>query len=316
MPYLALAVQLRPAEFYQFLLSFGVLGGVSASMLFTPSVSAIGHWFVRRRGLATGIACTAGGVGGVIFPLVILYLAPSMGFAWAIRSVGLVCAVFCALACCLLLKRLPPNKRAGATISLRALSDTKYAVTTLAVFLVEFAVFIPYTYISSCAIYMGMDAQQAYLLNVLVNAGAIPGRALPGFAADRLGAFNVMCITAFVCSVFIFCLWLPAGTANEVAITSFAVLFGFYSGAAISLTPVCVGQMCSAKDYGKRNGTAFSLASVGALIGVPIAGAILQADKGSYRGLIVFAGGFYAAAMVMFMVARIMSTGWKLRVIF
>lgn len=300
-------------EFYQFFLAFGVLGGLSASLLFTPSVSAIGHWFSKKRGFATGVACTAGGIGGVIFPLVILYLSPSIGFGWATRVVGLMCAFFCMLACALCRKRLPHNKQSGAAVDFKALSDPKYAVTTLAVFLIEFAVFIPYTYVSSYALYMGLTPRKAYLLNAFLNAGAVPGRALPGYVADWMGTFNVMCITAAVCSVLMLGMWLPIGHMNETAITIYAVLFGFWSGAAISLTPVCIGQMCNTEDYGKRNGTTFSLASIGCLIGIPIAGAIIGANGGAYFGLIILAGAVYAASMITFMSARIMATGWRLR---
>ncbi|KAF4925712.1 MFS transporter asaE [Colletotrichum viniferum] len=263
-------------EFYQFFLTFGVLGGMSASLLFNPSISAIGHWFSERRALATGIACTAGGVGGVIFPLSILYLAPRVGFAWALRT---------------------------------------FALTTLAVFLIEFAVFIPYTYICSYAIHEGMGLQKSLLLNALLNAGAIPGRALPGYVADRFGPFNVMCVTALVCSIFIFALWMTA-QGGEAATTAFAILFGFWSGAAISLTPVCIGRVCETKDYGKRSGTAFSISSIAALVVVPFAGAILQWCDGAYYGVIVFAGGLYVLALVAFIIARGVAGGWAFTVLY
>ncbi|KAI8295507.1 MFS transporter asaE [Colletotrichum sp. SAR11_240] len=302
-------------EFYQFLLTFGVLGGMSASLLFNPSISAIGHWFSERRALATGIACTAGGVGGVIFPLIILYLAPRVGCAWALRTVGFICLAVSVLACLLLKKRLPPNKKAGAAIDITALRDAKFALTTLAVFLIEFAVFIPYTYICSYAIHEGMGLQKSLLLNALLNAGAIPGRALPGYVADRFGPFNVMCVTALVCSTFIFALWMTA-QGGEAATTAFAILFGFWSGAAISLTPVCIGRVCETKDYGKRSGTAFSISSIAALVGVPFAGAILQWCDGAYYGVIIFAGGLYVLALVAFIIARGVAGGWAFTVLY
>jgi predicted MFS family arabinose efflux permease len=297
-------------------LSFGVLGGLSASMLFNPAISAIGHWFSARRGLATGVACTAGGIGGVLFSIVILYMAPDVGFGWSMRAIALLSLVSCGLACIFLKKRLPPNKRAGAAIDLKALKEPKFAATTAAVFLVEFAVFIPYTYISSYAIHKGMDPKMAYLINVFLNAGAIPGRALPGYVADRFGTFNTMCLAAFVCTAFVLGLWLPMGALSEPMVMAFAVLYGFWSGAAISLTPVCVGQMCNTEDYGKRNGTAFSLTSIGVLVGVPIAGAVLQANDGSYHGLIILGGVVYALAVGMFAVARGIATNWVLWVRF
>jgi MFS family permease len=299
-------------EYYQLLLSFGVLGGSSACLLFTPAVSAVGHWFSKRRALAIGVACTAGGVGGVIFPLLILYLAPIIGFPWTMRIVGFVCLGMCIVACLLLRKRLPHNKHAGASIDLAALKDAKYALTTLAVFLVEFAVFVPYSFISLYAIYAGVAPQKAYLISALLNVGAIPGRALPGYVADRFGVFNTMLATSLTCATLIFALWLSAAR-NEAAITAFAVVFGFWSGTGISLTPVCVGAVCRIEDYGKRNGTTFSIASFAALIGIPAAGAVLEGNGGNYTGLIVFAGGLYLAAFAVFLVTRIVGWGrdWR-----
>ncbi|KAL7811173.1 major facilitator superfamily domain-containing protein [Trichoderma aethiopicum] len=306
-------------EFYQFFLCFGLLGGASASLLFNPAIAIIGHYFDKRRALATGIACTAGGLGGILFPVIILYLTPQVGFPWATRVIAFICLAMGCLATALMKKRLPHNKntsiRPGSAIDLAALRDPKYALTTLAVFLVEFAVFIPYTYISSYAIHAGMPTQRAYLLNALVNVGAIPGRALPGYAADRFGAFNVLALTATTCAALIFALWYTAGT-NEAEIYSFTVLYGFWSGAAISVTPVCISRVCNIEDIGKRTGTAFFIASFGVLIGLPIAGAILKADNGSYSGVIVFAGCFYAATVVTLYIARGVAAGWGLRVIF
>ncbi|KAM5515567.1 oxalate formate antiporter [Fusarium oxysporum f. sp. phaseoli] len=297
-------------EFYQFLLSFGVLGGISASLLFNPSLAAIGHWFCKRRAFATGLACTAGGIGGIVFPLVILYLAPKIGFAWAIRVIALINMGAGVLACCLLRKRLPSNKKAGASIDLKALADVKFASTTAAVFLIEFAVFIPYSYISAYAMHYGFNSQKAYLLNTLLNVGAVPGRALPGYVADRFGTFNTMCITSLVCAALILTLWLKAA-GEEARTTSFTLLYGFWSGAAISLTPVCISQVSMIEDIGKRTGTAFFIASFGALTGIPIAGAILEAGDDSYVGLIVFAGILYISAFATFVLARGIAGGWR-----
>jgi MFS family permease len=134
-------------EYYQIMLSFGVLGGLSTCCLFTSAVSAIGHWFNRRRGLAMGVACTAGGTGGLAFSLIILFLAPRIGFGWAIRIIGFISAGLCLIACFLLKGRLPPNKAKGAKIDIKALRDPPYAAVTVAVTLVEFSVFIPYTFL-------------------------------------------------------------------------------------------------------------------------------------------------------------------------
>ncbi|KAJ5089634.1 oxalate/formate antiporter [Penicillium argentinense] len=125
-------------QYYQISLSFSVLGGLSACTLFTPAVSTVGHCFDVRRGYATGVACTAGGIGGVVFPLIILFAAPKIGFHGQFGSSH----------------SYPPSS--GVSVDFRALRDINYAMTTIAVFLVEFAVFIPITYIASYSIYVGI----------------------------------------------------------------------------------------------------------------------------------------------------------------
>ncbi|PYH44618.1 putative oxalate/formate antiporter [Aspergillus saccharolyticus JOP 1030-1] len=302
-------------EYYQIMLSFSVLGGLSSCLLFTPAISAIGHWFNVRRGLATGIACTAGGLGGVFFPLIILYVGPRLGFAWALRIIGIICFVLCVLACLLLKTRLKPDSTRRIAIDLHALREPNYALTTLAVWLVEFAVFVPYSYLSSYGLSANLGESMAYKLCVFLNVGAIPGRAFPGLLADRIGRFNVMALTAIVCAVLTLSLWYKAGT-NEAAIIVYSVLFGFWSGAAISLTPVCIAQVCRTEDIGKRNGTTFTLVSFGTLTAIPIAGAIQESNGGGFWGLIIFGGVLYLAACAAFVVARGVAGGWALKIKF
>ncbi|OJZ89764.1 hypothetical protein ASPFODRAFT_58433 [Aspergillus luchuensis CBS 106.47] len=292
-------------EYYQIFLSFSVLGGISASALFTPAVAAIGHWFNVRRAFVTGLACTAGGLGGVIFPAIIYFNAPKIGFGWSIRIIALLSLVLCAIACLLIRTRLPLGKETGgsALADFKALKDPKYAVTTAAIFLADFAVFVPNTYLSSYAVHVGLSNTVSYLLLVFLNIGLIPGRLLPGLAADRLGRFNMMVVTSLVCSILTLALWYKSGSSLG-AIVCYAVLFGFWSGAAMSLSPVCISQICATEDYGARTGTTYTIASLGVLTGIPIAGAIIQRDHGQYGGLIIFAGVLYLAAAAVFAVAR------------
>ncbi|KAE8162274.1 major facilitator superfamily domain-containing protein [Aspergillus tamarii] len=284
-------------EYYQFMLGFSVLGGISSSMVFTPSVACIAHWFHRRRALATGIAATAGGFGGIIFPIMIWNLSEIVGFPWAIRITGFICSFFCILCILFLKTRLPPKKAGGGKIDIRALREIPFALLTVAIFLIDFALLIPLTYLTSYAESHNMQESLAYQLVSILNAASILGRVVPGYFADRYGRFNVMIITTLVCTVFTLALWLPAGS-NTAAIVAYAVLFGFWSGSAISLAPVCVAQISSTEDFGKRYGTTYSLVSVGALFAIPIAGEILKAQSSGgededYSGLVLFCGSFF-----------------------
>ncbi|KAF3026176.1 hypothetical protein E8E15_008313 [Penicillium rubens] len=212
-----------------------------------------------------------------------------------------------------------PFKKAGPSLDFRALRDIKYASATLSVFLVEFAVFIPITYITSYTLHAGFDEQMSYAVLVFLNLGAVFGRFLPGLVADRLGRFNVMIMSSFICSLFTLTLWLSADLVEPHSlgmVISYAVLFGFWSGTAISLAPVCISQVCEIQDYGKRVGTTWTIVSVGTLIAIPIAGAIQQHNNGEYYGLIIFGGVLYISSTIAFIVSRGICKGWALKIKF
>lgn len=79
------------------------------------------------------------------------------------------------------------------------------------------------------------------------------------------------------------------------------------------LLTVEILQVCATEDYGKRNGTTYTISSIGTLLGIPIAGAIQQRDHGGYEGLIIFGGVLYLAAALAFFLAKGVSHGWSLR---
>ncbi|KAJ6138210.1 monocarboxylate permease [Penicillium samsonianum] len=304
-------------EYYQFMLGFSVLGGISSSMVFTPSVACIAHWFLKRRALATGIAATAGGIGGIIFPVLISNLTDSLGFPWAIRIIGFISAAFCFLSVALLRTRLPLNSGQKGTVDVRALKELPFSLLTVAIVLIDFALLIPLTYLPSYAQSHGLGDSLAYNLSSILNAASIVGRIVPGYCADRFGRFNVMIITTFICSVFTFALWLPS-QSNQAAILAFAVLFGFWSGTAISLSPVCVAQISKTEDFGKRYGTTYFFVSIGSLIAIPIAGELLKVQTSTgqddYTGLIILCGLVYSCACVFFILSRGVSVGWGLKI--
>jgi MFS family permease len=117
----------------------------------------------------------------------------------------------------------------------------------------------------------------------------------------------------FVCAmtaILILALWIPA-TSNALNIV-FAALFGFFSGAYISLSPALIAQISPPKEFGYRNGLMFLAAAIPGLVTNPIAGAILARNHGSYTGMKVYGGVFCLAGTALVVVARVMKTGPKL----
>jgi MFS family permease len=298
-------------QYWHFLLVFGFLGGSSTSLLFTPAIAAIGHYFKERRGFATGLAATGGAIGGVIFPLMLESLIPKVGFAWSTRIIGFIYVALCSTACLLIRTRLPPDPNGNAMPDFRIFQDPAFAITVLGVYLLEWALFVPLAYISSYALHQGFSVTFSYQALVILNVGSIFGRWLPGFYADKIGRYNTMILTVVLTVISVLCIWLPAGQSMAGLIV-FCLLFGFASGSGISLTPVCVGQLCRTENYGRYYATCYTCVSIGCLTGIPIAGEILTSNGGEYWGLIVFVGVCYFGGLAAFLTVRFLHTGRKL----
>ncbi|OKP14799.1 Riboflavin transporter MCH5 [Penicillium subrubescens] len=174
----------------------------------------------------------------------------------------------------------------------------------------EWGLFVPITYLTSYALLHGIPSQFAFLLLSLMNIGAIFGRCIPGYCADRIGRFNTFIITVFGCLLCTACLWIPANASKPV-ITLFALLFGFTSGSNVSLAPVCIGQLCKLEAYGRGYATAYAVVSISCLTGIPIAGQILTQSQGQYLGLIAFAVTSYAANLICLIATKLYCCGWR-----
>ncbi|KAH7377121.1 riboflavin transporter MCH5 [Plectosphaerella cucumerina] len=298
-------------EYPQFLLTFGILGGVGTSLLFTPSIAVVGHWFSLRRGLATGIATTGGSMGGIAFPLLMNSLFDRVGWSRTISVIAMICLVLCGFSNLLLRSRLPPASNAKPRPDIRILREPAFALTTLGIFLLELSMFIPLTYISSYMVSEGFDTSFSYHILPILNAGSVLGRLLAGPWADRFGPFNVNILAVLLSIVACLGVWLPFGSTPQ-GIVVFAVIFGFASGSNISVGPVCIGRLCRTEEYGKYYATAYTSVSFACLVGIPAAGHIVAHNQGGYWVLIVFTGVVYVGSLAALWAAKVLRVGWGL----
>ncbi|TVY31348.1 Riboflavin transporter, partial [Lachnellula subtilissima] len=262
-------------ELWQFIMCFSVLGGVGSALLFSPSIAIVGHYFNKRRGTATGIAATGGAFGGIVYPVILQVLIPRIGFSWSTKVIAGISLMLCLFANIFIKSRLPPSPDANARPDIRILARPAFATAVLGVFLLEFALFVPLTYITSYSLAQGNSPTFSSLVLPILNLGSVFGRWLPGFIADKIGRFNTAILAIILTVAAVLGVWLPVGNTKP-GIIIFALLFGFASGSNISLTPVCVSQLCSIENYGRYYSTCFSIVSLGCLTGVPIAGKILD----------------------------------------
>jgi predicted MFS family arabinose efflux permease len=242
-------------------------------------------------------------------------LFDKIGWAWAIRSLGFLCLTLTIISNFLIKSRLPPAKNVSAHPDIRIFQNLAFLYTTIAVFLLEFALFIPLTYLSSYALSKGFDNAFSFQVITILNVGSVFGRVLPGYWADHIGHFNANMISVVVTIVACLGIWLPAGHTTA-GIVIFALIFGFTSGSNISLVPVAIGRLCKTQHYGRYYATCYTVVSMACLINIPIGGKILNAGQGDYTWLIVTTGLIYCASLCAFLAAKVSAVGWRLDVVF
>jgi MFS family permease len=97
-----------------------------------------------------------------------------------------------------------------------------------------------------------------------------------------------MIILTLLGSIFTLAVWLPS--ASNASTIAYGVLYGFTSGCTFSIIPAMVASFSDVTKLGTRSGAMYAVSAFGALIGSPIAGAIVKTQHGSYQGLIVLSG--------------------------
>lgn len=137
-------------RYWQIIMTQGIYIGLGLGVAYMPSIAVIGCYFKRRRSLALAISTTGGGFGSLIFPSVLQYLIPTVGFPWAVRFSALV-AFFMALVANLLLKPRVFPAKPGPLVDLDAFKEVPYLLFTIGVCLYFMALYFSFFYVSGFA---------------------------------------------------------------------------------------------------------------------------------------------------------------------
>ncbi|KAJ5689617.1 hypothetical protein N7462_004009 [Penicillium macrosclerotiorum] len=279
-------------KYYQILLAQGLAFGMGAGGVFTSAMVCVGQWFTRRRGLAIGISSCGASVGGVIFPLFLNRLTESVGFYGAVRYTALFVGVLLTGSCLLIQSRLPRKEWNNQTpwFDVSLFKQKQFAFYTWGAYLVMWGLWGPFDFLSSMAEAKGFSSTLALYLISIINATSVFGRLIPPYLADHIGHFNVLTMCAMLTGVSMLCLWLPFNYhPSHPGIIVFALVYGFVSGAVVSLLMPCVAKSGSLDTLGQRFGTFQMVISGSCLTGLPIMGGILtRQGMTDFSGLQIF----------------------------
>lgn len=204
--------------------------------------------------------------------------------------------------------RLPPPKKARALLEPGAFRELPFTVFSFGLFFAFIGLYFPFFY---ATIYgsriVGLSENTAFYLLPILNAASAFGRIIPGLLADKFGSLNLIVPCAFSAAILIFA-WLAI--SNTGGFVVFCILYGFFSGAIVSLPPTIVARLSpDLQRVGTRMGMCFTFAGFGLLIGNPIAGAILNVPEGKFGGAESFSAAMVMAGAILFSLTWFLKPG-------
>jgi len=256
------------SRFWQFelLCVIEVIGFVLAGPIANQVL--IARWFHRRRGRAMGYAYLGLGLGGVIAPLLVNFLAKSLGWRRGLELLGtLILLVLFPIGIWVTRSSpedfgaeleefgeaaLPPEKSAasiatstGVSQAVRStafwliLAGSTLAIGAIGAVIQHFILFLKDS---------GYSATAASQYSTILLVASLGGRVIVGYLADRFGKAYLMAFFYFLIGVSVFLL---ANLHSSVVLGTFAVVFGFSMGADYMLIPLVTSECFGTASLGK-----------------------------------------------------------------
>lgn len=302
-------------ELWQPYALYAGVASIGMATAFVPTNSTVVRWFVRRRGLAVGIATSGQSAGMLVVAPLAQVLVSAVG--WRITYAVFGITAFVALnAVAPLMRRDPESvgltpdgdprppltisgQPGGMTVAEAAGTGAFWAL--MATFTATWIpVFVAIVHSVPLARDLGASPLVAASLLTALGGGAVPGRILMGAASDRIGRKTALAVM-LVLQAIGFVGYAVAGSLTAVFAAS--LLFGFSYGAITALFPSIVGDYFGRERAGALVGVFFAVAGSAGAIGPVAAGAIYDAT-GSYTLAFLLSAALNLVALVALRLAR------------
>ena len=271
---------------WQLYLLYGLLVGIGFSTHDVITLSTVARWFVKRRGMMSGIVKVGTGFGQLLLPLIATALIAEYGWRNSYLIIGAVVLVILVVVAQVLHRDpqgvgLRPdgdsNEPCGSETVSKELSVTLQRAAGTRQFwticLVEFAIFfclftvivhiVPHT--------MDMGLSRVTAAGVLSTIGGVSmlGRFVMGTANDKIGGKRSLIICFVMLLSSIICL-LVATEASMLFL--FAVIYGFAHGAFFTVVSPMVAELFGTGSHGVLFGIILFCGTIGGAAGPLLAG--------------------------------------------
>ncbi|KAJ0417183.1 major facilitator superfamily domain-containing protein [Aspergillus carlsbadensis] len=295
-------------QYWQLFLAQGVGQGIGCGLMFCPTIALTPTYFSKNRSLAIGIVASGSATGGLVFPAVVMRLLPRVGYGWTMRTLGFISLATLTPCLVFLRQRLPP-RRSGPLVEWSAFKEPSYLFFAIGMFLNFWGLYIGFFYIGSFSRdVIGVSSSTSIDVLLLMNGIGLLGRVIPNLMADRFtGPLNMLIPFSFLTGLIAFT-W--AAVHNLRSVYAFSSFYGLAAAGIQSLFPATLSTLTTdLKKMGARMGMVMSVVGIAALIGSPIAGALVERGDGDYLYAQMFMGSVILAGTMFLIAARMAKIG-------
>jgi MFS family permease len=278
---------------WQLYLFFGFVFGIGLSGIDVIALTTVARWFVKKRGIVTGIVKVGTGAGQMIIPFLVSLLITSYGWRHSCLIIGVAVLVILVLIA-QVLRRDPslmglspdwgeegPADTSDSTpegLSRREALRTWQFWTICAVNLtIVFCLMLVVVHIVPLAQDIKVSATRAAGVLSTIGGVSMGGRFMTGLNIDRIGSKRVM-IFCFILLI-IGLLWLQI--AKELwMLYLFAVIYGTAHGGLFTAISPMVAEFFGIKAHGALFGIVVFSGTFGGALGPFLAGYIFDVTAG------------------------------------
>ena len=279
----------RLSEIWQLYLIYGVILSIGLSAIDIIPLSTVARWFVRKRGLMTGIVKVGTGTGQLIIPFTASIFIAHYGWRNAYTIIG-VAVLILLIVSAQLLRRDPsqmglapgweaegsadePNLD-DAGLSLRETLRTRQLWTLCAVNMaIIFCVMVIIVHIVPYGQDIGISAAKAAATLSIIGGVSMAGRFISGIVIDRIGSKKVMLLCFIL--IIVDLLWLQFSKELWM-LYLFAAIYGIAHGGFYTAISPIIAEFFGMRSHGVLFGIVFFSGNVGGAIGPVLAGYIFD----------------------------------------
>jgi MFS family permease len=277
---------------WQLYLFFGVIFGIGLSSIDVIALTTIARWFVRKRGVVTGMVKVGTGAGQMTIPFLVSLLIIGYGWRYACVLIG-VAVLIILVAIAQLMRRDPgmmglspdgdetesADERAieveGLSLG-EAIRTRQFWTICAADLAVVFCLMLVMVHIVPFAIDIEVSPTKAAGVLSTIGGVSMVGRFFSGLTIDRVGSKRVMIFCFFLLIVAL--LWLLLAKALWM-IYLFAAIYGIAHGGFFTTVSPIVAEFFGIKAHGALFGIAM-FGTFGGALGPFLAGYIFDVTGG------------------------------------